>query len=113
MKLKKAHHLVLDVYSATRAFPADERYGITSQLRRAASSIAANIAEGSGRGSDADFARFVQIAIGSASEVEYFLLLAKDLRYLAPSSHAELETQTIEIRRMLINLVRKLKTQGS
>lgn len=74
-----AHALVLEIYNATRSFPNDERYGLTSQIRRAAVSIPSNIAEGTGRGSDADFARFVQFAVGSISEVDYQLLLARDL----------------------------------
>jgi four helix bundle protein len=67
---QKSHQLTLDIYKATAPFPKDEQYGITSQIRRAAASVAANIAEGCCRGTDADFARFLQIAISSASELE-------------------------------------------
>ena len=76
---ERAHPLTLAIYRATRAFPREELYGLTSQLRRGATSVSSNIAEGCGRGSDADFARCLQIAMGSASEVEYQLLLARDL----------------------------------
>jgi four helix bundle protein len=79
---RKAHELTLDVYRVTRAFPKEETYGLTSQIRRAAASVGANIAEGSGKNSRSDFARYLQIAIGSASELEYHLLLAKDLCYV-------------------------------
>lgn len=75
---KAAHRLTLGIYRGTAAFPASERFGITSQLRRAAASIAANIAEGCGRNSDNELARFLRISLGSANEVEYFLLLARD-----------------------------------
>jgi four helix bundle protein len=78
---KKAHALTLALYVITRAFPKDELYGEVSQTRRAAASIGANLAEGCGRRGEGDFARFVQIAMGSASELSYHLLLAKDLRF--------------------------------
>ncbi len=84
----KAHELTLRIYNATKSFPKDELFGLTSQLRRAGASIPANIAEGCGRNGDAELARFLSIAAGSASEVEYHLLLAHDLNYL---SHAEYE----------------------
>jgi four helix bundle protein len=80
----KAHKLTLDVYQGTKAFPREELYGLTSQVRRAAVSIGANIAEGAGKNSRPELARFLQIAMGSASELEYHLILARDLRYLAP-----------------------------
>ena len=76
---EKAHLLTIDIYRITATFPKEEMYGLTSQIRRASSSIPANIAEGCGRGSDNDFRRFLQIAMGSASELEYHLLLAHDL----------------------------------
>ena len=76
---EKAHSVVLDVYLLSKNFPRDERFGLTSQIRRSASSIPANIAQGSARGSDADYARFLYIAMGSAAELDYHLLLARDL----------------------------------
>src|SRR5882757_5230038 len=78
----KAHEMTMSVYRATRSFPKEELYGLTSQLRRAAASIGANIAEGCGRRSDGEFTRFLQIARGSASEIEYHFMLARDLHYL-------------------------------
>lgn len=86
----KAHALVLAVYEATARLPSEERYGLTSQRRRAATSIPANIAEGCGRNGDAELRRFLLIAIGSASELEYFLLLARDLRFIRESDYAPL-----------------------
>ncbi len=82
---EKAHALTLDVYKASRSFPREEMYGLTSQMRRASVSIGANIAEGACRRGDVDFARFLQMAAGSASEVEYHLLLARDLNLLEAS----------------------------
>ncbi|MBI2377988.1 MAG: four helix bundle protein [Deltaproteobacteria bacterium] len=105
---QKAHVLALDVYRATSRFPKEERYGLTSQIRRSAVSVASNIAEGCGR-SEADFGRFLQIAMGSASELEYQLLLASDLTWLEPKSYQALEDQTVEVKRMLTALMRKLK----
>jgi four helix bundle protein len=79
---QKAHKLTLDIYKATVKFPKEETYALTSQIRRASASVAANIAEGCGRGADADFGRFLQIAMGSASELEYHLLLAYELKFI-------------------------------
>ena len=106
----KAHAATLAVYRATDTFPAVERYGLTSQMRRAASSIAANIAEGCVRSSDADFARFLHIAMGSASELEYFLLLARDLMFLQGDVHERITGEVQEIKRMLTALIARLKS---
>jgi four helix bundle protein len=97
----KAHQLTLDVYAATKTFPRDELYGLTSQIRRTAVSIGANIAEGAGKNSSAEFGRFLQIALGSASELEYHLLLPRDLGYLIPEIYLQLSQQTIEAKKML------------
>ncbi len=105
---QKAHELALSIYRESVAFPAEERHGLTGQLRRAAVSIPANIAEGCGRTGDREFARFLQIALGSSSEVEYLLLLARELSLMPAATHQQLEQQTTEIKRMLTGLVRKL-----
>ena len=80
---QEAHHLTLAVYKATQTFPKEKRFGLISQVRRASASIAANLAEGCGRRSDGEMARFVQIAMGSGSELSYHLLLARDLGFLS------------------------------
>lgn len=105
---EKAHQLTLAVYRATIFFPQEELYGLTSQIRRACASIPANVAEGCGRGSDAEFARFLQIAMGSASELEYHLLLARDLNLLNSSDYNQLAREVTEVKRMLTSLIQKL-----
>ncbi len=107
---KKSHNLTLDVYKSTSQFPRTEIYGLTSQIRRACSSIPTNIAEGCGRKSPADFARFLQIALGSASETEYLILLTHDLKYLNSDQYAELIDSINHIKRMLINLQKTVTT---
>ena len=109
---QKAHEATLSIYTATERFPAVERYGLVSQMRRAASSIPANIAEGCGRSSDADFGRFLYHAMGSASELEYFLLLARDLEFLDKATHERITANVQEIKRMLTPLIAKLKADG-
>ncbi len=106
--LRKAHELTLDVYRATKAFPREELYGLTSQLRRSAVSIPSNIAEGCGRRTDADFARFLDIAMGSASELEYQLLLSARLDLLREPTYRGLEVATTEVKRMLASLLSRL-----
>ena len=87
---QRSHRLVLGVYRATGGFPREETYGLTAQLRRCAASIPANIAEGCGRSGEAELGRFMLIAMGSASELEYHLLLARDLGYLDDRDYQEL-----------------------
>jgi len=106
---KKAHQLTLEVYKATATFPKEELYGLTSQMRRAGASIPANIAEGCGRDTQAELARFFHIAMGSASELEYHLLLAHDLNYLSASDFDRLANQTTEAKRMLTGFIKSLK----
>ena len=110
---RKAHELTLRIYSLTGGFPQDERFGLTSQLRRACASIGANLAEGCCRNSDRDFARFVDIAMGSGSEVEYFLLLARDLNHLTESDYASLDEEILEVKRMLTGLMQRLRSQDT
>ena len=104
---EKAYELILSVYKATRSFPREEMYGLTSQLRRAAASVGANIAEGCGRRSDPEMRRFLQIARGSANEVEYHLLLARDLEFLSGADFKDLEVAVLEIQRMLASFVQR------
>jgi four helix bundle protein len=104
----KAHELALTIYEKTRLFPKEELYGLTSQIRRASSSIAANIAEGCGRRSDREMRHFLQIARGSASELEYHLILARDLNLLSSLEFKELEPRIFEVQRMLAALVQRL-----
>lgn len=106
---EKAHHLTLAVYKATATFPQSELYGLTSQIRRAGASIPANIAEGCGRDTEAELARFMHIAAGSASELEYHLLFAHDLGFLPTAIYNELHTNITEIKRMLTSFTQKLK----
>lgn len=101
---EKAHRLNLDVYKATEKFPSEEKYGITSQVRRASVSIATNISEGCGHSSLKEFSRYLQIATASSSEVEYLLILSKDLNLLNVETGEKLITQIIEIRKMLYSL---------
>jgi four helix bundle protein len=105
---QKAHQLTLTVYQLTAAFPREELYGLTSQLRRSCSSIPANLAEGCGRNGDAEFARFCSIAMGSASEVEYHLLLARDLKLIPPKDYEAMAQRVTELKRMLTALFQKL-----
>ncbi|NEU08946.1 four helix bundle protein [Flavihumibacter sp. R14] len=106
----KAHQLTLFVYQVSKGYPKDEMYSLTSQLRRAASSIPANIAEGCGKNSRSDLANFLNIALGSANETEYFLLLSKDLGYLADAEHVKINEAINEIKAMLISLINKVRT---
>ena len=106
---RKAYALSLAVYKATYSFPKEERYGLTSQIRRAFVSIPANIAEGCGKSGDADFGRFLQVAMGSAGELECLILLARDLGCLEGGGHEQLTSRTVEVKQMLSALILKLK----
>jgi four helix bundle protein len=104
---------VLLVYRGTGGFPAHENFGLRSQLRRASVSIAAHIAEGAGRGSDADFARLLNMAFGSACEAEYLILLATDLGYLPKDEAAQLNAHLTDAKRMLSGLLGKIRLADS
>ena len=106
---QKAHNLTLEIYKATRSFPKDELYTLVSQIRRASVSIPANVAEGCGRGTDSELRQFLQIAMGSASELEYHLVLARDLGYLEATLYESLNDQVTEVKRMLASFILKLK----
>ena len=112
MAWQRAHAMTLRIYRATSEFPGDERFGLVSQIRRACASIPTNLAEGCGRSTNKELARFIDIATGSASEVEYQLLLAKDLGYLPKDQHTDLSTEIIEIRRMLLAFNKTLRTSS-
>ncbi len=106
---EKAHVLTLDIYKATASFPREELYGLTSQIRRSSASVPTNIAEGCGRSGDAELARFMQISMGSASELEYQLLLAHDLNYLDDELYIQLHENVTEVKRMLTSFIQTLR----
>jgi four helix bundle protein len=106
---QKGHELTLKTYSLTASFPRDEVYGLTSQIRRSAASIPANIAEGCGRGGNVELARFLQIALGSASELEYHLLLAHDLKHISTPEYEAAAADVSEVKRMLTGLQRRIR----
>lgn len=108
---QKSHQMVVSLYKLTKSFPKEELYSLTNQLRRAASSIPANIAEGCGRNSSLDFAQFLNISLGSTNETEYFLILSKDLEYLKEDNFNELFSQINEIKAMLIALISKVRSK--
>jgi four helix bundle protein len=107
----KSHELTLAVYKGTENFPKEEMFGLKSQIRRASSSIPANIAEGCGRSSNGDFARFLYNGMGSACELEYHLLLSKDLGYIAANEYKGLDASVVEIKRMLSSLIAKVNSE--
>lgn len=109
---EKSHRLTLDVYAMSKSFPRDEIFGLTSQMRRASASIGMNIAEGCCRKGDAEMARFLQIAMGSASELEYQFLLAHDLEYLHNPGYESLTAQVVEVKKMLSSLMQKVKVSN-
>jgi len=109
---EKAHHLTVELYRVTTNFPRIETYGLTSQIRRASASIGANLAEGCGRDGEAELGRFCGMARGSASELEYHLLLAKDLGFLESIDYQRLAHETVEIKRMLTGLIHKLTAES-
>ena len=105
---QKAHEVTLELYLITQKFPVEERYGLTSQIRRSSASIGATIAEGCGKGSEVEFGRFLQMSSGSASELSYHLILSRDLTYLSEAQFAKLSAKVEEVRRMLASLISKI-----
>ena len=106
---ERSHRLTLRIYELTSHFPRGEIYGLTNQIRRACASVPTNIAEGCGRETSADFARFLQIAMGSASETEYLILLAHDLKYFSATQCTELTGTIVSVKKMLTGLLRNIK----
>ena len=106
---EKAHNLTLAIYRGTHDFPKEERFGLTSQIRRSSASIAANLAEGCGRRSDGEMARFIQISMGSGAELSYHLLLARDLDFLKNAEYSKLNSDLEEVMRMLSALSQKIR----
>ena len=107
---EKAHQFTLKVYERTKLFPKEELYSLTNQLRRASASIPANIAEGCGKNSQLDFANFLNIALGSANEAEYYLILSKDLKYLNLEDFEVLLKTINEVKAMIIALIAKVRS---
>ena len=109
---RKAHELTLRCYAMTGSFPREETYGLVSQVRRASASIPTNIAEGCGRGGRPEFSRFLTIALGSASELEYLLLLAHDLAYIRAEEYDGADEAVREVKRLLTGLLRRLSSEN-
>ncbi len=109
----KAHEMTLYAYRSTKSFPKEEMFGLTSQIRRACASIGANIAEGCGRKGNPELGRFLQIAMGSASEVESHILLARDLGMLSASEYKQFNSRVTELKRMLSTLINSLKEEDA
>jgi four helix bundle protein len=110
---QKSHELTLSVYRATLEFPREELYGLVSQMRRCASSVPSNIAEGCGRSTKPDFLRFLYVAMGSAKELEYQLLLCRDLHYLSESLYASLADDVAAVEKMLAAFIAKVERDNA
>lgn len=110
---QKSHRMVVEIYRASSRFPKEELYGLVSQIRRCAVSIPANIAEGCGRDGDADFARFLRISMGSANELEYYVLLSRDLGFLDAQKYTPLRAGITEMKRMLNSFIKTVRTNGA
>lgn len=104
-----AHNLTLKIYKSTKEFPKEELYSLTSQIRRSCSSVPTNIAEGCGRGGNKEFAHFLQIAVGSSYELDYQILLAKDLEYIDNTLYAELSNEISSLQKQLVALLQKVR----
>jgi len=110
---ERGHNLTLKIYKMTSCFPREEMYGLTSQIRRACASIPTNIAEGCGRSRDTELARFIEIAIGSASELEYLLLLSRDIELIDEDAYTSLMADAIEVKKMLISFFKSVKLKSN
>jgi len=110
---QRSHDLTLKIYKEiVPCFPDSERYGLTSQIRRAVYSIPMNISEGCSRSSEKDFAHFLEISLGSANELEYCLMLTKDLSIITETQYAVLNDQVNAIKAMIINLIKKIRSDS-
>ena len=109
---QKAHAVTLAIYKETAKFPKEEQYSLTSQIRRSSNSVPTNIAEGSARESGREFHQFLSVALGSAAELEYQLLLARDLGYLSESTYMKLDGDVAELKRMLVALKKSLRASS-
>jgi four helix bundle protein len=107
----KAHALLLDLYHVSRGFPKDELYGITSQVRRAVLSIGSNLAEGCGRRTSGEMARSIRVAMGSASELDYQVLVCRDLGYMKADDYQRMSKKLVEVRKMLTAFLDKVEAQ--
>lgn len=110
---KKAIHLTSKIYSQTETFPNEEKFGMTSQIRRSAISIASNIAEGSGKSSNKDFARFLEVAFSSAYELETQLIISKNINFLNETECKVVIDDVQEIQKMLYGLIKSLRNKQS
>jgi four helix bundle protein len=108
---EKGHRMTLTSYRLTAGFPKHELFGLSSQIRRCSSSIPANIAEGCGRMGNTEFHRFLQMACGSANELEYHLLLARDLGYIETADYEAAQEELLDLKRMLVALTRKVGSE--
>jgi len=107
---QKAHALVLSIYQLVEGFPKSEMFGLSSQLRRAAVSVPANIVEGYGSGKQGQFGRYLNISQGSLAEVEYYLILAQDLKYISSEQYERAEALRSEVGYLLFRLIAKVKS---
>ncbi len=106
---QRSYEFCLHVYTITKEFPKHELFSLTNQIRRASYSLPMNIAEGCGRGSEAELARFMQIAMGSASELEYQFILSRDLSYIDSTKYFELNSAVVEVKKMLSRFIKSLR----
>jgi len=109
---QRAHQVALGIYKLTRDFPKGELYGLTSQMRRSSVSIAANIAEGCAQKTDASFCRYLVIALGSGAELDYYLLLSRDLGLVSETNYESLQSDLTVVKKMLNSLIQKLSAKS-